>query len=105
MRLTFKHFDGRRRNYEPIIDEDSGKQVGLIQYDGVGFGGSGGIDVSLFGGKYAISVNQYDECWGFVKGVEAVLNEMTSTRTKRPFGASWSDHLKKEASQEADAGQ
>jgi hypothetical protein len=60
MRLKFEHFDGRRRTYRPIIDEDSGQQVGTIQSDGVGFAGYGGIDISLFGGKYAITVNRYE---------------------------------------------
>ena len=35
------------------------------------------IRVSLFGGKYAMTVNSYEECWGFVKGVEAVLDHAT----------------------------
>jgi hypothetical protein len=76
MRLTFKPFDGRRKSYRAIIDEISGQHVGSIQSDGVGFAGYGGIDVSLFDGKYSITVNRYEECWGFVKGVEAVLNHL-----------------------------
>ncbi len=82
MRLTFEKFDGRRMGYEPIIDEDTGEQVGGIQRDGVGFSGNGGIEVSLFGGKYAITVNRYEECWGFVRGVEAVLNHMIPPKRK-----------------------
>ena len=27
----------------------------------------------MFDGKYQKTVNTYDQCWGFVKGVEAVL--------------------------------
>ena len=98
MRLKYEPFDGRQTNYLPVIDEDSGQEVGSIRSDGVGFAGGGGIEVSLFGGKYAITVKSSEQCRGFVNGVEAVLNEMTSTQIKRPFGASWSDHQKKEAS-------
>jgi hypothetical protein len=76
MRLTFKRFDGRRKCYRSVIDEVTGQQVGSIQSDGVGFAGYGGIDISLFDGKYRTTVNRYEECWGFVQGVQAVLNHM-----------------------------
>jgi hypothetical protein len=78
MRLTFKAFDGRRENHVFIIDQDTGEKVGLIQSAGVGFAGFGGISISLFGGKYTAQLHRYEECWGFVKGVEAVLNHMIS---------------------------
>ena len=74
MRLTFEKFDGRREAYEPITDQDTGKQVGYFSSNGVFSGG--GINVSLFDGKYGITVNSYGECCGFVRGVEAVLNHM-----------------------------
>jgi hypothetical protein len=82
MRLTFKVFDGRQKIHREIIDEDSGQRVGDIQSNGVGFGTYGdGIDVSLFGGRYAITVHRYEECWGFVKGVETVLNHILNHMT------------------------
>jgi hypothetical protein len=77
--LDGRPFDGRRLASRNIIDEDTGKEVGHIQSNGVGFAGHGGIYVSLFGGKYTITANRFDECWGFMKGVEAVLNHMTTT--------------------------
>jgi hypothetical protein len=85
MRLTFKVFDGRRKIYREIIDEDTGAKVGSIYSDGVGFGTYGdGIEVSLFDGKYSMTVHRYEECWGFVKGVEAVLNHMIPSWLLKP---------------------
>jgi hypothetical protein len=77
MRLKFKWFDARRRNVEDVTDLDTGKVVGHIQSHGVGFENNGGIDISMFDGKYTASVNRYDACVGFVLGVETVLNHMT----------------------------
>ena len=82
MNLTFKFFDGRGWNYRPVIDEDTGKEVGSIRSNGVGPYSSGGIRVSLFDGKYAKTFNRRDECWGFVKGVEAVMNHLTAVEDK-----------------------
>jgi hypothetical protein len=48
--------------------------VGFIRSAGVGFAGYGSIEVSLFDGKYWIQVHRYEECRGFVKGVETALN-------------------------------
>jgi len=83
MRLKFEFFDGRAQNYIPIINEDTGQQVGSISSHGNGrYNLPRSIDISLFGGKYAISVDSYAKCWGFVKGVEAVLSHvdrLTST--------------------------
>jgi len=86
MKLTIKHekpFDGRRYCYVEIIDEDTGKKVGSVRANGVGFGNHGGIVVSLFGGKYWAELNRFEECYGFMKGVEAVLRytqqHLTST--------------------------
>jgi hypothetical protein len=78
MHLKFDHFDGRSWNVKDVIDEDTGKQVGHIRSDGVGFGNIGGIEISLFDGKYEATVSSYKECVGFVKGVQAVLNRMIS---------------------------
>jgi hypothetical protein len=78
MRLTFNQFDGRGRNFREVIDQDTGKKVGHIQSNGVGFENYGGIDISLFDGKYKITVSSFKECCGFVSGVQAVLRHMTS---------------------------
>lgn len=75
MRLTYKAFDGRRWNHREIIDEDTGRMVGIIRSSGRPYGH--GIHVSLFG-KYKSTIHSGEECWGFVKGVEAVLNHMTT---------------------------
>jgi hypothetical protein len=78
MRLKFEPFDGRRWNARDIIDEDTGKKVGHIRSNGVGFTNYGGIDISLFDDKYQTTVSSYKECCGFVLGVQAVLRHMTS---------------------------
>ena len=78
MRLHFKKFDGRSSNaYSDVIDTDTGERVGHITSNGVGFNNLGGIRVSLFDGKYEQEVNSYQECQGFVAGVQSVLNHMT----------------------------
>jgi hypothetical protein len=77
MRFKFPFFDGRSFHHLDIIDEDTGKKVGYIRSSGVRNGG--GIHISMFGERYVGSVNEYKHCWGFVKGVEAVLKHMTST--------------------------
>jgi hypothetical protein len=79
MRLTFKRFDGRQVNYVDVIDQETGNKVGLIQSSGSDFYAGGGIYIYLFGNRYKTTVHSYAECQGFVKGVEAVLNHMTST--------------------------
>ncbi|WP_213775139.1 hypothetical protein [Bradyrhizobium sp. dw_78] len=76
MRLKFDWFDGRGFKYREIIDEDTNEVVGHIYSNGVGFGNTGGIDISLFAGKYRATVNKYGECWGFVLGVQSVLNHL-----------------------------
>jgi hypothetical protein len=55
-------------------------EVGYIKSRGVGFGNFGGIHVSLFDGKYRCELHRFEECWGFIKGVEAVLNHMVHIR-------------------------
>jgi len=77
MRLKVPYFDGRKWGYEEIIDEDTGKTVGHIRCNGTG-SGDGGIEISLFDKKYRATVNSRPECYGFVKGVETVLNRITS---------------------------
>ncbi len=79
MNLVFEPFDGRGLNCRTVIDKDTGAEVGRIMSYGVGPHRSGGIHVSLFGGKYDRYFRRYDQCVGFVKGVEAVLDHMTAT--------------------------
>jgi hypothetical protein len=76
MRLTFEKFDGRSQlSATSIIDADTGRKVGYITHGRTSFGGSGRIDVALFD-RYRATVNRHEECLGFVRGVEAVLNHM-----------------------------
>ena len=82
MHLKFEAFDGRGRNYRSVIDEDTGKEVGYIRSNGVGMYSGGGIQVSLFDDKYCITVSRYEECLGFIKGVEAVLRHMVSIQDR-----------------------
>ena len=74
MRLKFEHSDDFRSNYLRVLDEDTGKEVGLIRLGGAGVDSSGGIDIWLFDGKYQTRVKRYDTAVGFVLGVESVLN-------------------------------
>ena len=83
MRLKFDPFDGRGRNLRYIIDEDTGKRVGHIYSNGVGFENTGGIDISLFDNKYRTTVSSYKECRGIVLGVQSVLNHMTAATDHR----------------------
>jgi hypothetical protein len=83
MRLKFDPFDGRSYNYRPVVDEDTGIQVGHIQSMGSGAYSSGRIDISLFDSKYRISVTCYEAALGFVLGVEAVLNDKTDLKKAR----------------------
>ena len=83
MHLTFKKFDGRSPSLVPVIDQETGDQVGRIWSNGVGADRYGGIEISLFEGRYTATVNRQDECWGFIKGVEAVLNHLLPTNLVR----------------------
>ncbi len=74
MRLVFEAFDGRKRTSRTILDKDTGHPVGCIRTNG---NGSGGIDISLFGGKYRGSFKSNAEVCAFIKGIEVVLNHMT----------------------------
>jgi hypothetical protein len=76
MQLTFKPFDGRSWDVVDVLDEDSNRTVGRIVPKSSTISPS--IRVSLFDKKYEASVSTYEECLGFVRGVEAVLNRMTS---------------------------
>ena len=72
MRLKFEHSDDFRSLR--VLDEDSGKDVGIIRLGGAGVDSSGGIDIWLFDGKYQTRVERCDIAIGFVLGVELVLN-------------------------------
>ena len=74
MRLKFEHSDGFRSDYLRVLDEDTGKEVGIIRLGGAGVDSSGGIDIWLFDGKYQTRLTRYDAAVGFVLGVESVLN-------------------------------
>ena len=72
MRLKFVHSDDFRSLR--VLDEDSGKDVGIIRLGGAGVDSTGGIDIWLFDGKYQTRVDRCDIAVGFVLGVESVLN-------------------------------
>jgi hypothetical protein len=78
VRLKFEPFDDGSRHWVPVIDEDTGKQVGSIHSYGTGPDCFGGTDISLFNGKYRARVNRYEAAVGFVIGVETIVNHMTS---------------------------
>jgi hypothetical protein len=71
MDLTFKPFDGRKTN---VIDQTSSQIVGKIYSNW----NSPGIEITLFDRKYEATVHTFEECFGFVKGVQCVLTRMTS---------------------------
>src|SRR6516164_5903641 len=68
MRLNFKHSDDFRSNSLLVLDEDTGKEVGIIQFGRTGVDSSGGIDIWLFDGKYQTRLTRYDAAVGFVLG-------------------------------------
>ncbi|RTE92833.1 hypothetical protein [Bradyrhizobium sp. LVM 105] len=73
MKLVFKWFDARSYNDREVFDAAANNKV-------VGFIATGrqdiGIHISLFDGNYKIRTSTYDECCGFVEGVESVLNHL-----------------------------
>jgi hypothetical protein len=75
MKLSFEWFDGRSFSDREVRDMDLNNRV-------VGFIASGrqspGIHISLFDGRYTTTVSCFEECRGFVEGVEKVLDHMTS---------------------------
>ena len=79
MKLTFKEFNGRGVRCSTVFDEDTGKEVGYVGSHGVGRYRSGGLEVSLFGGKYRGWLHSLPQCRAFILGVEAVLDHMTET--------------------------
>ena len=80
--MNFKHSDDFRSNSLLVLDEDTGKKVGIIQFGGTGVDSSGGIDIWLFDGKYQTRVQRYDTAVGFVLGVESVLNHREEFASK-----------------------
>jgi hypothetical protein len=80
MRLTVSYFDVRSRHEADVIDQDTNKCVGYIR---TGSNNCGGRYVFLFDGKYATRCASQDECLGFVKGVETVLNHMIAIADER----------------------
>jgi hypothetical protein len=76
MRLKFKH-SNNNPDYLLVFDEHTGTEVGII-YTGTEMDSSGGIDISLFDGKYQTRVKRYETAVGFVIGVQSVLNHMMS---------------------------
>jgi len=78
MRLKFEPFDSGSPNYRPVIDENTGRQVGAIHSHRAGTDCFGGIDISLLDGKFRARVNRYEAAVGFVFGVETVVNHMSS---------------------------
>ena len=83
MKLSFEPFDGRTFADRDICDMDSNNRV-------VGFIASGrqepGIHVSLFDGRYTTIVPRFEECRGFVEGVEKVLNHMAALAGEKTPG-------------------
>jgi hypothetical protein len=75
MQLSFRPFDGRSWNSIDVLDEDSNRIVGRIRSKSSPLPG---IHISLFDKKYETTVDNYDQCLGFVWGVQAVLNRVTS---------------------------
>jgi hypothetical protein len=75
VQLSFTPFDGRSWNAIDVLDKDSNRIVGSIRSKSSGLPG---IRISLFDQKYEATVSTYEECLGFVKGVQAVLNRITS---------------------------
>jgi hypothetical protein len=76
MRLRFKPFDGRSWNSVDVVDEEANRVVGYIKSKSSCLSG---IRVSLFDEKYVTTASRYEECLGFVNGVQAVLNHMIAS--------------------------
>jgi hypothetical protein len=74
MRFKFQHSVGFISNHLLVLDEDTGKEVGVIRLGGNKVDSSGSIDIWLFDGKFQTRVERYDTAIGFVLGVESVLN-------------------------------
>jgi hypothetical protein len=74
MYFYFKPFDDKARfDIIDIVDRLTGRVVGYIRSRAP----SPGIDVIMSDAKYCATVDGYQECRGFVRGVETVLRRMT----------------------------
>jgi hypothetical protein len=77
MNLEVKYFDNRTFEAEylfhDVIDKDTGKVVGYSKK-----WAGGGRLISLFDDKYQAILDSHAACWGFAKGVEAVLTHIVS---------------------------
>lgn len=84
MQLSFPKRDNRSHfgRHDQIIDQETGEVVGHVDSER-----EYGRRVSLFDGKYSATVDTHDQAWGFVKGVEAVLNHMILPKKKRANAA------------------
>ena len=80
MRLTISYVDTAGPHKGDVIDQDNNKCVGYIRSGSLN---SGFRYVFLFNGKYSARCASQDECFGFVKGVEAVLNYMIAAGDER----------------------
>jgi hypothetical protein len=71
MQLTCDWFDGRKSRLVPVIDKNTGAEVGQVNSCF-----SSGISISLFNGRYTGEVHTYEECCAFLKGAETVLTHL-----------------------------
>jgi len=78
MNLKFKVFDGRSDNDIDVINEATNEIVGYIKTRP-----RSGIRISLFDQKYQGVVSSYEECFGFISGVQSVLNRLVSVNDGR----------------------
>ncbi len=79
MRLDWKNLSMRGERdgtaYEtPVVDVDTGKKVRFVRFEVTPVFRL----VSLFDDKYQGQFKSNEECDAFIRGVEAVLNHMTS---------------------------
>jgi hypothetical protein len=87
MRLQAKHVDMRGGYSEPgvywvtdVVDLDNDKIVGSIRNETH----PRARHVSLFDDKYKSSFHSTEQCDAFIKGVEAVLNHVSSFTESKP---------------------
>lgn len=74
MKIRVPHVDLRSDNGSRPITDETGRTIGQIL-----MGKEAGRTVVLFGEKYIGSFETQAECDAFAKGVQAVLNHLTST--------------------------
>jgi hypothetical protein len=87
MRIEVPKIDGRTQvdtsRDHPIHDLDTGNKIGWLSFNqGISMR-PGRRCISLFGRKYIGYFDNHSECFGFAKGVEAVLNHMVSLPKKQ----------------------